>query len=152
MVSGCAQRTLESYRPKNPDEELVIATLQKIKNGINTKSLDVLMQPYADDVYIGNFHKYIGVARHIGYRTTTKADLRTAYGQLFEYAKDVSLDFKDFQLTVVGDRAVAEARTELLLKLQAGRREAREDLLRNDVTWRLRRTPAGWKIMEEVFQ
>ena len=49
-------------------------------------------------------------------------------------------------------RAVAEARTELLFKMEAGRGERREQVFVNDVTWRLRRTPGGWKIVEEIWQ
>ncbi|MBS1116071.1 MAG: hypothetical protein H6Q87_455, partial [candidate division NC10 bacterium] len=49
------------------------------------------------------------------------------------------------------DRAVAEAYTELLTKIEAGRKENRQDVIRNEVTWRLRRSPLGWKIHEEIF-
>jgi ketosteroid isomerase-like protein len=61
------------------------------------------------------------------------------------------MDVLDFRLAVQGDRAVAEAYTELLTKLEAGRKESRQDVIRNVVTWRLRRSPLGWKIHEEIF-
>jgi ketosteroid isomerase-like protein len=47
---------------------------------------------------------------------------------------------------------VALARTELLLKHEGGRRDEKEQLFVNDVTWRLRRTAGGWKIVEEIWQ
>jgi ketosteroid isomerase-like protein len=152
-VPSCATGpSLESYQPKDRDEALVVSTLLKIPNGIKGKSLDLLMQPYADDVYIGNFQKYLGVAGPTAPLSLTKADLRAVYAEIFRGAKEVSMDVKDLRLTVTGDRAVAEARTELLYKLEAGRREARQQIYRNDVTWRLKRTPAGWKIVEEIWQ
>jgi hypothetical protein len=55
-------------------------------------------------------------------------------------------------LVVSGDRAVAQARTELNYKMEGGRGDKREDLLLNDVLWRLQRTPGGWKIKEEIYQ
>lgn len=131
---------------------MVVATLLRIPNGIKARSLDLLMQPYADDVYIGNFQRYLGVAGPGAPLSLTKADLRAAYAQVLKGAKDLSMDVRDLRLTVSGDRAVAEARTELLYKFEASRREARQELFRNDVTWRLRRTPAGWKIAEEIWQ
>lgn len=153
FVSGCFQSSnIMSYQPKNPEEARVVSALMKIPNGINSKSVDILMQPYADDVYIGNFHKYLGVAGPSAPRTISKAELRQAYTQLFKSTKELSADMRNFQLTVSGDRAVAEARLEVLYKIEASRMEKREDTIRNDVTWRLRNTPAGWKIMEEIFQ
>jgi len=50
------------------------------------------------------------------------------------------MDITEFRLTVSGDRAVAEGRMEVLYKLEVGRGEARSDYIRNDVTWRLKRT------------
>lgn len=152
-ASACVgSSTLEGYRAKNQDEALVISTLLKIPNGIKARSVEMLLQPYAEDVYVGNFQKYLGVAGPSAPLSISKRDLRGVYAEVFRAAKDISMDVKDFRLTVSGDRAVAEARTELLYKFEAGRREARQDVFRNDVTWRLRRTPAGWKIVEEIWQ
>jgi len=61
------------------------------------------------------------------------------------------MDVRDFRLVLQGDRASVEAYTELLVKKEAGRKESREELIRNEVTWRLKRGPLGWKIHEEVF-
>ncbi|MBI2164236.1 MAG: nuclear transport factor 2 family protein [candidate division NC10 bacterium] len=152
-ASGCVSgSSLESYRPKNQDEALVVSMLLKIPNGIKARSVEMILQPYAEDVYVGNFQKYLGVAGPTAPLSISKRDLRGVYAEVFRAAKDVSMDVKDFRLTVSGDRAVAEARTELLYKFEAGRREARQDVFRNDVTWRMRRTPAGWKIVEEIWQ
>lgn len=152
-ASGCATGpSLESYRPKDPEEAQIVATLLRIPNGIKARSLDLILVPYAEDVYVGNFQKYLGVAGPGAPLSLSKRDLRDVYGQVFRNAKDVSMDVKDFRLHVSGDRAVAEARTELLFKMEAGRKEEREQLYRNDVTWRMRRTPAGWKIVEEIWE
>jgi hypothetical protein len=43
-------------------------------------------------------------------------------------------------------------RLEILYRIEAAKKEARSDYIRNDVTWRLKRTPLGWKIVEEVYQ
>ncbi len=152
-VSACAPSlALEKYQPRNQEEAMVVAALLRIPNGIKGRSLELLMLPYADDVYIGNFQKYLGVAGPQAPLSMSKSDLRTAYAQVLRGAKDLSMDIRDFQLTVSGDRAVAEARTELIYKFEAGRKEARQEVFRNDVVWRLRRTPAGWKITEEIWQ
>lgn len=153
-LSGCATApNLDSYRPKDQDETLVVLTLRKIPSGINGKSLDLLMQPYAEDVYVGNFQKYLGVAGPGAQLTIrSRSDLRLVYVQLFRSARDVSMDVKDFRLILAGDHATAQARTELLFKFEGGRKEARQEIFRNEVTWRLRRTPAGWKIVEEIWQ
>jgi ketosteroid isomerase-like protein len=66
--------------------------------------------------------------------------------------KDISLDVRDFRLSMSGDRAVATGWIEMNMKLEAGRGESKSELVRNNVTWRMRRTPAGWKIVEEVFE
>lgn len=153
LASGCATGpSLESYRTKDQAEAQVVSMLLRIPNGIKARSVELIMVPYADDVYVGNFQRYLGVAGPSAPLSISKSELREVYSQIFHVAKDVSMDVKDFRLHVSGDRAVAEARTELLFKREAGRKEAKEDLYRNDVTWRMRRTPAGWKIVEEIWQ
>jgi len=153
-IAGCATLPkLESYRPKNADESAIVSTLLKIPYGVKARALDVLLQPYAEDVYVGNFHKYLGVAGPTAPLTISRADLRGVYTDLFRASKDIAMDVKDFRLDVVtGEHAVALARTELLLKYEAGRREVKEQVFVNDVTWRLRRTAAGWKIVEEIWR
>lgn len=152
-ASGCAGVSLESYKPKNSDEENIVATLKRIPNGIKAKSVDILMQAYADDLYVGNFNKFMGVATDTSAIRIGKAELRQAYTQVFRApnVKEISMDVRDVRLSVQGDRAVAEAYTELLTKVEAGRKESRQDVVRNEVTWRLKRGPLGWKIQEEVF-
>ena len=155
LISGCLSSTnLQVYQPKDEEESRVVSSLRRIPNGINSRSVDLLMQAYADDVYVANFHKYMGVAGPTAPLSLSKADLREAYTQMFRAVKDVSMEVKDFRVvSVSGDRAVAEASTELIFKFEVGRGESRKgDAYRNDVTWRLRRTPAGWKIVEEVWQ
>ena len=154
VVSGCASSSgLETYRPKDADEAAVVSSLARIPNGFKGKSVEMVMQPYADDLYVGNFHKYLGPASPTAPVSISKAELREVYTQIFRGFKEVSLDVKDVRLTVNGDRAVAEAKTELVLKNEAGRGESKKgDLFRNEVIWRMRRTPAGWKIVEEIWQ
>ncbi len=149
---GCASTTLQTYQSKTPDETLVVATLMKIQNGINSKSLESVMQAYADDVYIGNFHKYLGVAARNAPLQRNKADLRDTYRQVFKDVKAINMAMRNFTLVVSGDRAVATARTELTYKVEAGRGEKRDEVLLNDVRWQLQRTPAGWKIKEEIYE
>jgi len=151
MASGCTTTTLESYKAKSDDEALVVGTLMKLQNGMKAKSAEIMMQAYDDDVYVGNFHKYLGVATDPSAQRIGKAELRQAYTQVFKSVKDISMEIKDFRLTVQGDRAVAEGNTELLVKVEAGRKEKREELIRNEVTWRLKRGPMGWRIREEIF-
>lgn len=153
LLSACAgSPSLQTYQPKSQDEALVVSTLLKIPNGIKARALDIILQPYAEDVYVANFHKYLGVAGPTAPLSISKADLRAVYAQAFRGAKEIDMDVKDLQLTVAGDRATAQARTELLFKLEAGRKEARQQIFRNDVTWRLRRGPLGWKIVEEIWE
>jgi ketosteroid isomerase-like protein len=152
IATGCASMSLKAYKPKSDDETQVVSVLMRISKGMEIKSIEVLMLPYADDVYIGNFHKYLGVASPGAPTRVSKLELAQAYAQLFKSTKELSMDITDFRLTVSGDRAVAEGRVEVLYKLEAGRGEARSDYIRNDVTWRLKRTPLGWKIAEEVYQ
>ena len=153
VASGCAGGSLESYKAKNTDEENIVATLKRIPNGIKARSVDILMQAYADDLYVGNFNKFLGVATDTSAMRIGKPELRQAYTQVFRAAnvKEISMDVRDLRLTVQGDRAVAEAYTEILTKLEAGRKESRQDVVRNEVTWRLKRGPLGWKIHEEIF-
>jgi ketosteroid isomerase-like protein len=151
LASGCASRSLESYKTKTDDEAQILIVLTKFQTGVNNKSVDILMQPYAEDVYVGNFHKYVGVAGPGANMRVSKPDLRQAYTQLFKYVKEISVDVKDFTLKVQGDRAVAEATTDLLIKVESGRKEAKSEVIRNEVTWRLKRGPLGWKIQEEIF-
>ena len=152
IATGCASMSLKSYKPKTDDETQVISVLMRISRGMEIKSVETLMQPYADDVYIGNFQKYLGVASPGAATRISKPELAQAYLQLFKSTKELSMDITEFRLTVSGDRAVAEGRVEILYKIEAGRKEARSDYIRADVTWRLKRTPLGWKIAEEVFQ
>ncbi|HEX7547620.1 MAG TPA: hypothetical protein VF417_01360 [Candidatus Methylomirabilis sp.] len=152
IATGCASTSLKSYKPKTDDETQVVSMLMRISRGMEIKSMETLMQPYADDVYIGNFQKYIGVSSPGAPTHVSKLELAQAYLQLFKATKEMSMDITEFRLTVSGDRAVAEGRVEILYKIEAGRKEARSDYIRNDVTWRLKRTPLGWKIVEEVYQ
>ena len=153
VVNGCASGpTLETYKPKSQDEALIISMLIRIPNGIKARSVDMILMPYAEDVYVGNFQKYLGVAGPTAPPSLSKSDLRDVYTQVFRASKEISMDVKDLRLTVAGDRAAAEARTELLFKREAARGEKREEVFRNNVTWRLRHTPAGWKIVEEMWQ
>ena len=150
-AAGCTGITLESYQPRDHDEALVVATLRRIPAGIKAKSVETLMQAYADDVYVGNFNRYLGVATDRSALRIGKAELRQAYIQVFRSVKELSMDVKDFRLSLHGDRAVAECYTELLAKVEAGRHESKQDLIRNEVTWRLKRGPMGWRIQEEIF-
>ena len=152
IATGCASMSLKAYKPKSDDETQVVSVLMRISKGMEMKSVETIMLPYADDVYIGNFHKYLGVATPGAPTRVSKLELAQAYAQLFKSTKELSMDITEFRLTVSGDRAVAEGRLELLYKIEAGRHEARSDYIRNDVTWRLKRTPLGWKIVEEVYQ
>jgi hypothetical protein len=152
VAVGCASVSLKSYKPKSDDETQIVAALMKVSRGMEMKSPELCMQPYADDVYIGNFHKYLGVAAPGADTRVSKIQLGQAYYQLFRAAKELSLDITDFRLTVMGDRAVAEGRAEILYKIEVGRKETKENYIRNDVVWRLKRTPLGWKIVEEIYQ
>jgi ketosteroid isomerase-like protein len=151
IVTGCAGNTLQSYQPKNNDESLIVASLMRIPTGISTKSVETILQAYAEDAYVGNFNKYLGVATDRSAYRIGKPELRQAYTQTFRAVKEISMDVKDFRLTVQGDRAVAEAFTELIVTQEAGRKEAKQNIVRNEVTWRLKRGPFGWRIQEEVF-
>ena len=151
LTSGCVSGALESYKAKTTDEAQILTVLTKIQTGVNNKAIDILMQPYNEDVYVGNFHKYFGVASPGANMRVSKPELRQAYVQLFRYVKEISVDVKDFTLKVQGDRAVAEATTDLLIKVESGRKESKSEVIRNEVTWRLKRGPLGWKIQEEIF-
>jgi hypothetical protein len=151
-IVGCATgSTLESYRPKNTEETAIVSALLKIPYGVKTKALDILLLPYAGDVFVGNFNKYVGAVGGSAPLTVSKAELRSLYAELFRNSKTLSMDVKDFRLNVMGERAVVLATTELMLTSEGGKREEKERLLVNEVTWRLRRTAAGWKIVEEIW-
>ena len=150
-AGGCASTTLESYKPRDNDEALIVTTLRKIPAGIQAKSVEILMQAYADDVYVANFNRYLGVATDRSALRIGKAELRQAYTQIFRSVKEISMDIKEFRLNLQGDRAVAECYTEILTKIEAGRKESKQDLIRNEVTWRLKRGPMGWRVQEEIF-
>jgi len=152
VVVGCASTSLKSYSAKSDDETQIIAALMKISRGMDIKSVQLLMQPYADDVYIGNFHKYLGVAAPGADTRISKLELAQAYVQLFKSVKEISMDITDFHLTVMGDRAVAEGRAEIRYQIEVGRKETKDNYIRNDVVWRMKRSPLGWKIVEEVYQ
>lgn len=152
LASGCGGApSLEDYSPKNSDEAQIVAILLRIPNGIKARSLDMILLPYAEDVYVANFQKYLGVAGPGAPVSISKPELRDVYAQVLHASKDISMDVKDFRLHLSGDRAVAQARTELLFKREGGRREAKEDLYLNEVIWRMRRGPAGWRIVEEIW-
>lgn len=152
-LAGCTTIKLQNYQPKSADEAQVVAMLNRIPNGLRARSVDLIMQAYDRDIYVGNFHKYLGVATP-GAQTTLSGtpELTLVFKQLFDASKEIDMEVVNFRLTVSGDRAVAEGRVELLLKVEAGRKEARQEVIRNDVVWRLRRTPLGWKIREELYQ
>jgi ketosteroid isomerase-like protein len=151
---GCATGTsLTGYTPKTPDEAPLVTTLQRIPNGVKARSVETIMQAYDEDIFVANFHKYLGVAG-VGSPTTLrgKDQVRQVYAGILRSVKDISLDVRDFRLSMSGDRAVATGWIEMTMRLEAGRGEAKSELVRNNVTWRMRRTPAGWKIAEEIFE
>jgi len=153
ILSACAMGpTLKNYKPKNQEETMVVAMLQRIPAGVKAKSLDIIMQAYDEDVFVGNFRKYLGVATPDSPSSLRGKDqVRQVYRAILSGVKDVSLVVRDFTLRVSGNHASAEGWIEMALKLEAGRGEAKEELVRNNVLWRLRRTPLGWKIYEEIF-
>jgi ketosteroid isomerase-like protein len=151
--AGCAPPLIQNYEPKNATEAQIVAQLVKIPNGMKARNVDLMMQPYADDVYIGNFSRYLGVASPAAPLSLSKSELRATYGELLHSKAEISMDVKSLTLTVAGDRATAEAYTELLFKQEAGRGENKKgDLFTNNVIWRLRKTPLGWRIVEEMWQ
>lgn len=153
VLAACAPATIQNYKAKTPDETQIVSQLVKIPNGLKARNLELMMQPYADDVYVANFSKYLGVAGPTAPLSISKPDLRAAYGQILRSVNEISMDVKDLKFTVTGDRATVEATTELLFQQQRGRREAKQgDVYRNEVIWRLKRTPVGWRIFEEVWQ
>jgi hypothetical protein len=151
-ASACAPQTMQTYKPKDQDETFIVSMLMKIPNGIKARSVELILQPYADNVYVGGFQRYIGVASSTAPLTVSKRELRMVYTDLLKSSKDISMTVKDFQLNVSGNRAVAEARTELILQVEATKKEERQQIFLNDVVWRMERTPAGWKIVEEIWQ
>ena len=84
IVTGCAGVSLKSYKPKTDDETRIVSILMRISKGMEIKSIEVLMLPYADDVYIGNFQKYIGVSSPGAPTHVSKLELAQAYLQLFK--------------------------------------------------------------------
>jgi ketosteroid isomerase-like protein len=153
LWAGCAPPLIQNYQPKDATEAQIVAQLVKIPNAVKARNVDLMMQAYSDDVYIANFSKYLGVASPTAPLSISKAELRATYGELFRGQAEISMDVKNLKLTVTGDRATAEAYTEMLFKQEAGRGENKKgQLYRNDVIWRLRRTPLGWRIYEEVWQ
>ncbi len=151
-ASACAPQTIETYKPKDQDEAIIVSMLMRIPDGIKARSVDLILQPYADNVYVGNFQKYIGVAGPTAPLSLSKRDLRMAYTDLLKSSKNISMIVRDFQLNVSGNRAVAEARTELILHVEAAKKEERQRTFLNDVLWRMQHTAAGWKIVEEIWQ
>jgi ketosteroid isomerase-like protein len=150
---GCAAPLIQNYQPKDATEAQIVTQLVKLPNGLKAKNVELMMQPYADDVYVANFSKYLGVASPTAPLSISKAELRATYGQLLRAQAEITLDVKDLKLTVSGDRATAEAYTEMLFRQEAGRGENKKgQLYKNDVIWRLRKTPLGWRIYEEVWQ
>ncbi len=153
LWAGCAPPLIQNYQPKDATEAQIVAQLVKIPNGLKAKNVELMMQPYADDVYVANFSKYLGVASPTAPLSISKVELRATYGALLHGQAELSMDVKNLKLTVTGDRATAEAYTELLFKQETGRGESKKgQLFKNDVIWRLRRTPLGWRIVEEVWQ
>ena len=152
IAAGCAPRTIQTYKPKDQDETLIVSMLMKIPDGFKARSVELIMQPYADNVYVGGFQRYIGVAGPSAPLTISKRDLRLAYTDLLKASKDITMTVKDFQLNVSGKAAVAEARTELILQVEASKKEARQQIFVNDVVWRMQHTPAGWRIVEEIWR
>lgn len=151
-ASGCAPETIEIYKAKDQEEAFIVSALTRIPDGIKSRSVDVIMQPYADDVYVGSFQKYIGMAGPTAPLSISKRELRAAYTDLLKSSKDITMTVKNFRLNVSGNRATAEARTELILKVEGTKYEERQQTFLNDVVWRMRHTPAGWKIVEEIWQ
>ena len=151
--AGCAPPVIQNYEPKDATEAQIVAQLIKIPNGLKARNVDLMMQPYADDVYIANFSKYLGVASPTAPLSLSKTELRATYGELLHSKADLSMDVKNLKLIIAGERATAEAYTELLFKQEAGKGESKKgQLFKNYVTWRLKKTPLGWRIVEEVWE
>jgi hypothetical protein len=151
LAAGCAT-TLENYKAKTPEEAQVLATLMRIPNGLKARSVETILLAYADDAYIGNFHKNIGIANPGARTTMKKADLRYVYADLIKNTIDIALEVKEFRLSIKGDRAVAEGDVEFVIKVEGGRQDKREQVIRNQILWRIQRTPHGWRIKEEIYQ
>jgi hypothetical protein len=154
LLAACGgPPTLERFKPANQDESVIVSQILKIQNGINTRALDLVMQPYADDAYIGNFHKYLGVATPGALRSVTRAQLRGAYYDLFRSVKELSIEITNFRLTVSGSTATALGVVEMAYMGERGKGESkRPDVVQNEVLWRLKRGPTGWRIAEEIYQ
>jgi ketosteroid isomerase-like protein len=154
VLAGCTQVTVSNYPAKTQDEEQIVQVFNRIAGGVKSQSPNLIMQAYADDVYVGNFNKWVGVSKERENTSLNKAGLRQVYVKLFRATsvKEMSMEITRFQVTVTGDRASATGRTEIRFKLEAARKEAREDTILNDVLWRLKRGPGGWKIVEEIYQ
>lgn len=151
LAGGCAT-TLENYKAKSPDEAQILTTLNRIPNGIRARSVETILLAYADDAFVGNFHKNLGVANPGGNTTLKKPELRYVYADMFKNTKDVALQIREFQLTVSGDVAVARGNAEMIIKIEGGKYDKRENTIVNEILWRLRRTPYGWRILEEIYQ
>ncbi len=154
-VCGCAANSLQNFKPKDGDEAQIVALMRRIPDGIKARSLTVLMLPYTEDLYVGNFHKYLGIAVPGAPIRISKAELRQVYAQFFKNSKEFSADIRDFQVLVKGDRATAEGTLDVQYKLEGEvrvKKEDREAVISNPVVWRLRRGPDGWRIYEEVYQ
>jgi len=54
-MAGCAANSIENFKGKNSDEAQIAGLIRRIPDGIKARSLNVVMLPYTEDVYIGNF-------------------------------------------------------------------------------------------------
>jgi ketosteroid isomerase-like protein len=154
LLAGCGgPPTLERFKPANQDEAVIASQILKIQNGINTRSLDLVMQPYAEDAFIGNFHKYLGVATPGALRSVTRVQLRMAYNDLFRAVKEVSIEITNFRLTISGNSAAALGKVEMVYSVERSRGDSkRPDIVQNEVLWRMKKGPTGWRIAEEIYQ
>ena len=154
-MTGCAANSIENFKGKNSDETQIAGLIRRIPDGIKARSLNIVMLPYTDDVYIGNFHKYLGIAALGAPIRVSKNELRQVYTQFFKNSKEFSADIRDFQVTVQGDRATAEGLLDVQWQLQGEvkvKKDERQVTIQNPVLWRLRRGPDGWRIYEEIYQ
>ncbi len=154
-VSGCLANSLDNYKGKSPDETQIALLLKRIPDGIKARSINMIMLPYTEDVYIGNFHKYLGIAALGAPIRISKPELRQVYAMFLKNAKEFEADIRDFQVNVQGDRATAEGLLDVHWKLEGEvkvKKDERQVTLQNPVLWRLRRGPDGWRVYEEIYQ
>ncbi len=154
VLSGCAAEVipLSAYVPASPQEAGVLVPLLAIIEGVRDRNVDTIVGAYASDARIANFADIFSrpsLIRPAMQPVVTREELRSLYETEFATTSLTSVKFYDPRIHLADPEATVTVQERMARVDRLWR--SRRVMYAAEAVFKLRREPAGWRIVEDRY-